>query len=378
MNRQNLKKAMDTRLSGLAATPESREMVLQQIRGEKVMKKKITTGLILVIVLVILMAGAAIALHGNLFSVFSKDNSAMQYVADHARTVEPKETPGRETAEESPVVMDSTYFDGTSLYLSYRLKGGASRIEEYTPAAEDLQAMQQAGSMVAPLMTEENAVLTTFIQHYQAGTAGGYHSRTTGRSDHIKTTEGIDVPWQTDRTEKQGDDLICYIKFSSPLPDDVAKADTFTLQLTFYPSDIYMWFDGQKLYSRSIKEKEYTVLADIDRSSTDAQKRILGQGNISGQTIFVNAMVSPVFITLTYPAVEGLEFALLDQATGEEADCISVEPQTDGTILQTFAGLGRMPGTLTACPIQYVYPDPKNMETQDTIYMKDQAIRLAP
>jgi hypothetical protein len=378
VNRQNLKKAIDTRLSGLCATPESRELIYRHMRGEKVMKRKMALGLILAIVLVVLMAGAAIALGGNLFSVFSKNDASLQYVADNAQTIEPKETPGTDAAEQSPVVMDSTYFDGSSLYLSYRIKGGATKIVTYTPTTEDLQAMQPVDSMYAPLLTEESAVLTAFIQNYQAGIAGGYHSRTIGRSDHIVTADGIDVPWESDRTETQGDDLICYIKFTSPLPDDIAKADAFTLQLTFYPSDIYMWFDGQKLFSRSTNEKEYAVLADIVRSSMDAQKRMSGQGNVSGQYIDVTAMVSPVSIVLTYPKTEGLEFALYDPATGEEATCISVEPQTDGTVLQTFEGLGRMPEALSACPIQYIYPDPKNTETQDTIYLKDQAIKLVP
>ena len=342
------------------------------------MKKKMALGLVLAVLMALLMAGAAIALGGNLFSVFSQDDPSLQYIADHALTVEPKETPGAVEAEESPIAMDSAYFDGSSLYLSYRIVGGNPRMEAHVPTAGELEGMQQETNMVSPLLPQGNPVMTAFIQNYQAGTAGGYHSRTIGRSDHITTAEGVDVPWVTDSFAMQGEDLLYYIQFASPLPDALATAGTLTLQLRFFQTDLYVWFDGQNLYSRSVREKEYTVPVTVTRNDAGGQIRMTGQGSIFNEQVALQAAVSPVAITLTYPAVDGLEFAVIDPATGEEARCEGVDLKADGTVLQTFSGFGRMPEKLTACPILFVNPDEKNAETENIQYLKDQAVLLIP
>ncbi len=376
MRRQNLKKAMDTRLSGFYFTPEAREKVFRQMGGEKIMKKKMALGLVLAVVMALLMAGAAIAWGGNLFSVFSGNDASLQYVADHALTIEPKETLRIEDVEESPVTMDSAYFDGSSLYLSYRVTGGNPRIEAYAPTSAELQEMQLGNGIVA--LSEESPVMTAFLQNYQAGIAGGYFMRTIGRRDHITTTEGIDVLWVTDSFAARGEDQLCYIQFASPLPDALAKADTFTLQLRFSQIDLYVWFDGENLYSRSVLEKEYTVPVNIVRNNAGGQIYMTGQGSVLGVQVAVQATVSPVAITLTYPAMEGLEFSVIDPATGEEARCEGVDPQADGTVVQTFSRLGSIPEKLTACPIVLVNPDEKNQETVNIQYLKDQAILLEP
>lgn len=378
MNRQNLQKAMDTCLSGLCATPENREAVFRHLRGEKFMKKKMTFGVVLAIVLALAVAGAAIAWSSNLFSVFSRTDPALQYVADHAQTVAPTDTPSAGISNDLPVSVDSAYFDGSSLYLSYRIKAGNVRIEAYAPSPDELQGMQREDSMAAPMLTEENTTLTAFIQNYQAGIAGGYHSVSIGRSDHIATADGLDIPWETDGTAADGEDLLCYIKFVSPLPEPLQRADAFTIQLKFYQTDLYVWFDGQQLYARNEMAQEYNISANITRSDSISDKRMSGQGDFAGKPVTISAVVSPVAITLAYPKTEGLEFAVLDPATGEEAASISVEPQEDGSILQTFAGFGQVPEKLTACPIEFIEPYEGNKETTNIKYLTEQVIVLAP
>ncbi len=55
----------------------------------------------------------------------------------------------------------------------------------------------------------------------------------------------------------------------------------------------------------------------------------------------------------------------LDPVTGIEARASSVEPQSDGTVLQTFDGLGTMPTELCAYPVDW--PDERGGMTGESL-----------
>lgn len=375
MNKRRVQQAIDSRLSGLSMGPGYRAEVFRRLKGEKkIMKRKLSMALVMAIVFVLLLAGIALAVSGNLFMLFSRDNPSLQYVAEHAQTVAPTSIPQNTEppAEPSPVRIDSSYFDGNTLYLSYRVIGGKDFIESFSPTVEQLSQMQSEENIVGSLRTEANPVMDQFYSSYYAGEPQGYRQRTIVRSDHVQTTDGVDLPWKSEESTGEGEDLLYYIAFASPLPSEVTARDVMTLQLKFFVSDFYMWFDGQQLYSQSVSGKEYFITVDIERNGAIQPRMLSGSGIISRNTMTLTAEVSPLYIRLTYQGNGDMEFKLLDPATGIEARASSVEPQPDGTVLQTFDGLGTMPDELCAYPVYWL--EESGGVTAET--RKEQVVRL--
>ncbi len=375
MNKRVVKRAIDSRLSGLVMPADYRTEVFRRLRGEKrTMKRKISMVPVMVIVFVLLLAGIALAVSGNLFSLFARDNPPLQYIAEHAQTVAPTNMPqtAEPPAEMSPVRIDSSYFDGNTLYLSYRVTGGREFLESFTPSTDQLQHMQSEDNMLAPMLNEPHPVMNRFIEAYNAGSPSGYHHRGIGRSDHIRTADGVDLPWKSEESSVEGDDLLYYIAFASPLPAEVTARDVMTLQLRFFVSDLYLWFDGKRLYSQNEAGKEYCITVDIARNGTIQPRTLSGSGIRGKNAIALTAEVSPLYIRLTYPAVGDIEFGLFDPTTGFEARASSVEPQPDGMVIQVFDGLGTMPDELCAYPV--IWQQESGGVTAET--HKDQVIRL--
>lgn len=375
MNKREVKQSIDTRLSGLVMPADYQAEVYRRLRGEKrIMKRKLSFALVMIIVLFILLAGIALAFSGNLFSIFAKDNMPLQYVAEHAQMAAPSETSqsANKSAQFMPVRIDSTYFDGNTLYLSYRVIGGKELLEPFTPTTQQLAQMHLEESMIVPMLCEENSVMNQFTASYGAGEPCGYHLRSIGRSDHIRTVDGVDIPWDSEGAEADGDDLLYYIAFSSPLPPEVSSHDVMTLQLRFYAQNLYIWFDGERLYSQNGSDQEYLVSVDVARNGSIQPRTLSGTGAIGENAIALTAELSPLYIRLVYPVVGDLEFGLFDPTTGIEARASSVEPQPDGTVIQGFDGLGTIPDELCAYPV--FEQQNSGGATADT--HKDQAIRL--
>ncbi len=377
MRRQNLQKAMDSRLSGLAVTPRLRAAIRLKTKGEKPMKKKMTLGLVLALALILLLAGVAVALDGNLFTLFSKNDPksdpALAYVAEHAVSAAP---PSGEAADTSRVAVDSAYFDGINLFLAYRVKGGAVFLEPYTPSEEELQSMEVLDYVPVFTVTEKTPVLAAFASSVQAKKAAGYHSASFSRKDSM-TANGVDVSLCMDASFSQGDDLLGYLQFETPLPIKVAQADAFTMELTLYPFDVYVWFDGSAYYAKQVTGEPFTVAADIQKSQAPAVV-MTGKGNVNGAPVSITATVTPVSIHLAYTPTKDLVFVLTDPGTGREIPYESAGGGAGGYDELLFPGLGYVPQSLAACPITYVYPYPGNMETQDSVYLKEQTILLTP
>ena len=172
---------------------------------------------------------------------------------------------------------------------------------------------------------------------------------------------------------------MCFVYLhDAALAEAVLKADAFTLQIQFFMDGLYSWNDGANIYRKTTASYNFTVSFDIVKNGAAKVHQSSGQLDYEGTSVEVTAVMTPVFISLRSPKADGLEFAVFDPATGEEARCLSVLPQADGTILQTFAGFGRMMETISACPIVFPSPAPGDAQTQDVVYLTDQAVVMGP
>ncbi len=122
-----VRSALDDCLSGLENVPSRRTDILMHARGDMKVKKKLSVGFVLAIVLTVLMAGAAVAAGLGLFGeLTAQDEDARLGDLDAAST---KVDVTITTPEGQILTIDQAYYDGTRVFLSYRQTGAWTRAE---------------------------------------------------------------------------------------------------------------------------------------------------------------------------------------------------------------------------------------------------------
>lgn len=122
MTNEAVRAAIDDCLSGVQALPSVRADVLNQVRGEVKVKKKFSVGIIFAVLLILLMAGAAVAaglgLFGQIGEALGSDTrlsglDAVSVPVGLTFTTEDGVT----------VTIEQAYYDGSRIFISYREEG---------------------------------------------------------------------------------------------------------------------------------------------------------------------------------------------------------------------------------------------------------------
>jgi len=122
LTNQAVRAAIDDCLSGVADMPSVRADVLNQVRGEKKVKKKFSVGVIFAMLLALLMAGTAVAAGLGLFG----------QIGDHLGS--DARLPGLDAVSEQmdlsfttedgvTITIKQAYYDGTRVFISYTKEG---------------------------------------------------------------------------------------------------------------------------------------------------------------------------------------------------------------------------------------------------------------
>ena len=120
--------ALDDCLSGVQTLPSVRADVLNQVRGDIKVKKKLSVGIIFAMLLTLLMAGAALAAGLGLFGQIGErmDSDArlpgLERVSDVVGAT-------FTTADGVTVTIDQAYYDGTRVFISYTKSGPFEALE---------------------------------------------------------------------------------------------------------------------------------------------------------------------------------------------------------------------------------------------------------
>ena len=141
LNEKNIRQAVDNRLSGLAASEARRMRILraanQTEREAKPMnsRKMIAT---IALIAMLLTSAMAVAETLNLFDFFGKEDARYAALAPKA-TLEITEPMlvAHPHLGEVEVKIDSAYFDGLGLSMTYQIDN-ATYAEEYTPRRKKL------------------------------------------------------------------------------------------------------------------------------------------------------------------------------------------------------------------------------------------------
>ena len=282
MNEKDIRSALDRRLSTLEDSPARRERIRRAAEKEmKPVTKVLRTALILALIAVLTLSGAAVAsaTRGlNLFSMFSQFGDPIYADIGKHSTI----------YDDEPVCLDveglgrievsltCSYFDGTNMELGCAMTN-RSLVEHYTPTDEEK-------SLLKPRKNPHQALNQLNLESYQspefkavqdacqaavdAGEPCGYRYLRLDSEQYCFNAETAErYGWAT-RSMFYTDDmifsLICHASLENP-----SNAASMYLTVPFRLMESLYWFDGETWYYRvnSSIIHEQTILV----TRTDAQ-----------------------------------------------------------------------------------------------------------
>jgi hypothetical protein len=294
-----IRDAIDSRLSALDASAGRRERIRQRIHHEEgiVVRKKITTSMVLVFVALLALAGVALAAGLNLFEYFGKQDARLAEIAPAAILA----TESPQTVESSKLgttvaAINSAYYDGQSLLVAYSIKND-SRTERFTPTDDQLTQMTKLDNIGGYEVTndEEQYIMAEFIEAQKNGKPYGIVRYSVYPSDHTETDDGIDLPPAQEMQEAspEGEQYILR-EYENPLPEEVLNRDYLNIQIRLYQTVNYLYFDGKDCYMLP-SESQYAGAMTTTVRRADAKTLLLeGEGTYNGAKVRVQADASAI------------------------------------------------------------------------------------
>ena len=288
-----IRESLDQNLSGLHVSRQQQIDMIDEIVGGAKMKRKMPLSVALAAIL-ILTSVTALAVGTNLFNYFANHDARYGKVAEQAAnvTAEPVEIESTELGKVDARI-DSAYYDGQTLSVALMIEN-ATRIEAYTPSAEELTDARRVLDPVRPLgNTEaEQQILAAFDAAVESGTPFGYALYRVYPSDHTYVNE-IDLPPYTGLEDYNSDGAHRMIRnYGAPLPEELQNLDILSLSIKLYEAASVHYFDGEDIYHYELELREAGVItATVPRA--DAEKRsYAGSAEIEGITFTVDATLT--------------------------------------------------------------------------------------
>lgn len=346
------------------------DAALQQVRESEVrpvMKRKLTSTLLVAVVTVIVLTGAALAVGFNLFDYFGKSDWRLQAVAPE--TAVENASVAEVTTDALGVTkarIDSAYYDGQSLIVAYTIDN-CQRYESFEPTdaelaemTEDSDYLLESGEAAENLPDSDEAIQIPTDRKQPFGLL----QYSIAIDDHCFTLDGVDLPPSVDTMEDgDGGVLYCIREFETPLPENARNRDKLHLVLPIKLYTSWLYFDGEKYYTKYAQEPVAELTATVNRTEAVTQS-YCWEGDLNGVRVSARARVSPVHASIRIQA-EGGAFPdpveiWPDAAEADNArysfvltDSRSMEyrfigvARDEGELEVEFDGLGSLPDTLT-------------------------------
>lgn len=273
--------AVNARLSGLQENPWMARRVLTAIKGEEKVKKKISVGLLFVII-AIFCTGVAIAANTNLFEYFAKINGG-DYLnkANQAAKFYDAQTitiPQDGHFSEAAFSVDQSYYDGQTLIIAYTLS------KKWIPSqflTED-EALAAHGDWVSEayldmpkprlddILSPEDVSL--FEQKRKQDGAVQLACFTQSVDDYVMLGEtaidasGANIVRMPDGT------TMGYIIFTSPLPKEAQDQEALSLAFVFNRHSFALYEDESGFYDKHISGSSTQIPLTIRRNASPAEK----------------------------------------------------------------------------------------------------------
>ena len=348
-----IRRAMDARLSVLEGSPELRariraRIVRQSEEEEPKVKRKVSVGLVVAIVLLVAFGGIAVAeMAGfNVFGYFAQsDQSRYALSADWERVqktltslqekgtlISTSYTQLHDEVREGYVEIHDAYYDGDVLFLSEIIRDPREFAIEWTPTEEELEAMKSEPWEKIPNARtvimfahneEEEEVYAAYNEALQEWRPFGLKRYVyCGEGNPYQTLEGSELRHEGlyDSEWINGEATYVVAEMQVPLPEEIRQQDAIQLQfpLEFYVE--YNWFDGARLYCMSEHIDGGMMTVTIGRDPDTRQRSYQSEPiEIDGVAVQVGATASPYLAHVTLRAEEPI-FPLQFTADGDEID----------------------------------------------------------
>ena len=342
-----IRRAMDARLSSLEASPERRARIRAQCHQEEKpkVKRRLYMAVVVAIALMIALGGIGVAeMTGfNLFDFFARntrqakehfdiDQQTLNDLQEKSTLISASSSPMEVEALEGYIRLHDAYYDGDVLFL-----GNIAREERYarvvvawTPTEEELAGHEPEAWPIWPreaASEQEREIIGAFDAAREARRPYGFKRYQYSRlMAGCRTAEGTQVMPIGSRSMATRDGVAYVVQqMQSPLPEEIRQKEIIEIELTAPMTVEYHWFDGEKYYYWSEAVEPVVGTATIVRSKDARQLRYQGEpGVLDGVTVTAEAIVSPYLAHVVFRAKEPVFLP------GEAADwCVSVVD--DGT-----------------------------------------------
>ncbi|MBR4442033.1 MAG: hypothetical protein IKS52_02025 [Clostridia bacterium] len=311
----------------------------EAIRKEKVMRHKMKFTLLAAALVILALAGTAVAAGFNVIEFFAQNDQRLERIAtDSVVTTSAPANVESEALGASSIWFDSAYFDGEALIVGYVMEN-SERIEAFTPTDEQLAAMEKAENPIIPTAWDE-AEASLFAEYYEAVEQGRPYDFITYSvypSDHIRTDDGIDIgPYCGHETVTEAGRRLILREMETPLPEDIRSRDSLELHMTIWRQTTWYYYDGKAFYWRSEREQAGEAVTTVAHSSAKVCD-FEGVGVYNGVPITASAHSSRLRVTLTmdaetdaFPNEPDLWYDCLmldEQGRALQVDSIDVSPK---------------------------------------------------
>ena len=369
LNEKNIRQALECRLSGLTASEERRNAILQAARQErredKPVRSKKTLVIAIALILAMLTSAVAVAETLNLFDFFGKEDARIAALAPKA-TLEISEPALIEHPYlgDVAVKIDSAYFDGLAMSMTYQIDNSLYA-EEYTPTEEEIARMKLDEPVILAIVGNEPYVEVheAYNEAVKNGTPFGYKQYTVRVHDHTYSDDGIDLGGGMGYEDYNGTSLVGLLDFDAPLADELRSRDEITVVKGVFQHECTFWFDGKECYLSYAMKDIGEIRATIPKAQ-DQVKTFSGTGRIKGVETKITAEVSPLAAVVTMTCEQPVsvlfedvpadidrldmwgEIVLVDEANREYGARNGFAPQDGYSATVSFVGAGALPETL--------------------------------
>ena len=311
VNKESVQRALDARLSALSASPQRRARIRAAAfaKEETETRRKFAAGLIFALAALLALTGAALAVKTNLFARFAVRDARYEAVLD--QTADVTEAPAivrDERLGETRAYVDSAYYDGRSLTLTFALENRRSA-EEWEPAPEEKARMEENTDGNFPLFAdeapaaEEIRLEEAYLKAREEGKPFGYRTDSVWVHDTFYTDDGVELPPYSGDTIIGDNGEIYEVREFTPLPEAAAGRDILSVYAELGRSTVYYYFDGVKEYWMVDVQRENVgrITATVPRNGAETLE-FSGTGTLCGAECTVTAKVSAMDLYLTIAA----------------------------------------------------------------------------
>lgn len=334
-------------------------------RGKRPVRKGVKTALLIAAVVALLAGTAVASAELNLFELFgSMGRPEYAAVASDASAVEDKPAVIDDEYGHAEAWVDSIYYNGRELAMTYSAKIGGDYYGSFVPDGEMLTRMEKVDS---PLelninIDRENPLAAEFMAavQSQSGEPVGFVCYRMSLSDHTKTPDGVDAGvWRGGFTDPTEEGVVSEIReFESPLPEELQEQEKITLTTILRRVGYFYYYDGQDVYFLREVVREEEMIASAHRTEAETAA-YTGSGEYGGVPYTVAAEFGTFGGEITVTAEEAVFtprcFVVAWDENGVEYTWTGHRERQANvdTITYSYGGEGYLPQELTVLVFEW-------------------------